>query len=310
MPADKPVGTSRRTALTGLAAMLAAGCGRLEFMAANVPAIFGDYRRHADMPYGAEPQQRLDVYVPGRVSAAPRPLVVFWHGGRWRFGDKADYRFVGAALAELGLVAVLPNYRHYPDVKMPGFMSDAASAGQWAAAHAGEFGADPSRLYLMGHSAGAHMAALVTLDLRYFAAGGRQGPPVAGVIGLSGPYDFLPLLEADVQDMFGPPALYPESQPINFVRPDAPPMLLVHGLMDDTVRPKNSRNLAAALRARGVPVTLKLYPKLAHADTVAAMSIAARGRAPTLADIEAFVRQPRSEDGDQAALAAAGAAIA
>jgi acetyl esterase/lipase len=310
MPADKPMGTSRRTALTGLAAMLAAGCGRLEFMAANVPAVFGDYRRHADMPYGADPQQRLDVYVPGRVSAAPRPLVVFWHGGRWRFGDKADYRFVGAALAELGLVAVLPNYRHYPDVKMPGFMSDAASAGQWAAAHAGEFGADPGRLYLMGHSAGAHMAALVTLDPRYFAAAGPPGPPIAGVIGLSGPYDFLPLLEADVQDMFGPPALYPESQPINFVRPDAPPMLLVHGLMDDTVRPRNSRNLAAALRARGVPVTLKLYPKLAHADTVAAMSIAARGRAPTLADIEAFVRQPRSEDRDQAALAAAGAAIA
>jgi acetyl esterase/lipase len=235
---------------------------------------------------------------------------VFWHGGRWRFGDKSDYRFVGAALAELGLVAVLPNYRHYPDVKMPGFMSDAASAGKWAAEHAGEYGADSSRLYLMGHSAGAHMAALVTLDPRYFAAAGRPGPAIAGVIGLSGPYDFLPLLEADVQDMFGPPARYPESQPINFVRPDAPPMLLVHGLMDDTVRPKNSRNLATALHACGAPVTLKLYPKLAHADTVAALSIAARGRAPTLADIEAFVRQPRSEDRDQAALAAAGAAIA
>jgi acetyl esterase/lipase len=310
MPADKRGGTSRRTALTGLAALLAAGCGRLEFMAANVPAIFGDYRRHPDIPYGADPQQRLDVYVPGRASAAPRPLVVFWHGGRWRFGDKSDYRFVGAALAELGYAAVLPNYRHYPDVKMPGFMSDAASAAQWAAVHAGEFGADPGRLYLMGHSAGAHLAALVTLDPRYFAAAGRPAPIIAGVIGLSGPYDFLPLLEADVQDMFGPPPRYAESQPINFVRPDAPPMLLVHGLMDDTVRPKNSRNLAAALRAHGVPVTLKLYPKLAHADTVAALSIAARGRAPTLVDIAAFVRQPRSEDRDQAALAAAGAGIA
>ena len=310
MPADEPGRLSRRTALTGLAAMLAAGCGRLEFMAANVPATFGDYRRHANISYGADPQHRLDVYVPDRVSAEPRPLVVFWHGGRWRFGDKADYRFVGAALAELGYVAVLPNYRHYPDVKMPGFMSDAASAGQWAAAHAGEFGADASRLYLMGHSAGAHLAALVTLDPRYFAAAGRPGPPIAGVIGLSGPYDFLPLLEPDVQDMFGPPQIYPESQPINFVRSDAPPMLLVHGLMDDTVWPKNSRNLATALRARGVPVTLKLYPKLVHADTVAALSMAARGRAPTLADIEAFVRQPRSADRGQAALAAAGAAMA
>src|SRR5260221_4570989 len=200
MPAGKPVGTSRRTALTGRAGMLAAGCGRLEFMAANVPAVFGDYRGPSDIPYGADPQQRLAVYVPGRVSAPPRPLVVFWHGGRWRFGDKAEYRFVGAALADLGLVAVLPNYRHYPDVKMPGFMGDAASAGQWAAAHAGEFGADPSRLYLMGHSAGAHMAALVTLDPRYFSAAGPPRPPLARLIGFSGPHYLPPPLRAGVQN--------------------------------------------------------------------------------------------------------------
>jgi acetyl esterase/lipase len=283
----------RRTALAGLVAMLATGCGRLEFMAANVPAAFGAYRRHADISYGTDPQHRLDVYIPSEVPREPRPLVVFWHGGRWTFGDKADYRFVGAALAELGCVAVLPNYRHYPVVKMPGFMDDAARAGRWAAAHAGELGADRQRLYLMGHSAGAHMAALVALDQRYFAAVAAPAPRIAGVIGLSGAYDFLPLREADVQDMFGPPQNYPDSQPINFVRPDAPPMLLVHGGMDETVRPKNSLNFAAALRARGAPVILKLYPTLVHADTVAAMSLPARGRAPTLADIQAFVRQPR-----------------
>jgi acetyl esterase/lipase len=150
------------------------------------------------------------------------------------------------------------------------------------------------------------VAALVALDSRYFAAAGQSAPAIAGVIGLSGPYDFLPLREADVQDMFGPPPTYPDSQPINFVRPDSPPMLLVHGLKDDTVSPKNSRNLAAALRARDVPVTLKLYPKLEHADTVAALSLPARGRAPTLADIAAFVGEPER----QAALAAAGNPIA
>ena len=274
-------------------------------MAANVSAAFGSYRRHSDISYGANPQHRVDVYIPGEAAAEPRPLIVFWHGGRWSSGDKADYRFVGAALAGLGYVAVLANYRHYPQVKMPGFMDDAARAALWAAAQAGEFGADAHRLYLMGHSAGAHLAALVTLDSRYFAAAGQPAPPIAGMIGLSGPYDFLPLLETDVQDMFGPPPNYPDSQPINFVRSDAPPMLLVHGLKDDTVRPKNSRNLAAALAASGVPVTLKLYPNLEHADTVAALSLPARGRAPTLADIAAFVGRPAH----QAALAAAGAAI-
>jgi acetyl esterase/lipase len=287
---------SRRGVLAGLAAALTAGCGKLAFMAANVPAAFGAYRRHANIAYGSHPRHRLDVYVPEAAAAASgesRPLVVFWHGGRWTYGDKADYRFVGAALAELGYVAVLPNYRLYPEVKMAGFMDDAARAGRWAAGNAALYGADANLMYLMGHSAGAHLAALVTLDARYFAADGAAPPPIAGVIGLSGPYDFLPLKEADVQDMFGPPQDYPLSQPIHFVRADAPPMLLVHGLKDDTVRPKNSVNFAASLRALGVPVTLKLYPDLVHADTVAALSLPARRRAPTLAEVAAFVRQPR-----------------
>jgi acetyl esterase/lipase len=298
---------SRRAALASLAALMGAACTQVEFFAANVPATFGSYKRKANIAYGNDPQHRLDLYIPGGLpGAAPPPLVVFWHGGRWSFGDKADYLFVGAALAQAGYVAVLPNYRHYPEVKMAGFMDDAAQAALWAAAHAESYGADPNRLYLMGHSAGAHMAALLTLDERYFAAADRSAPRIAGVVGLSGPYDFLPLREADMQDMFGPPERYPDSQPINFVRAGAPPMLLVHGLRDDTVAPKNSRNLATALSARGVPVTLKLYHGVMHADTVAALSKAARGRSPTLADIAAFVGRPP----DQAALETAIAGIA
>jgi dipeptidyl aminopeptidase/acylaminoacyl peptidase len=141
----------------------------------------------------------------------------------------------------------------------------------------------------MGHSAGAHMAVLLALNRTYFAAAGRPAPHVAGVIGLSGPYNFLPLREHDVQEMFGPPPLYPQSQPINFVRADAPPMLLVHGLDDVTVWPENSRNLATALSALGVPVSLKLYPKISHGDTVAALTPLRRRRARTLADIKAFI---------------------
>jgi acetyl esterase/lipase len=280
---------SRRTALTGLAALATAACSKLALMAANVPAVFGSYKRRANVPYGTHPEHRLDVYSPDTPSATPRPLVVFWYGGRWETGNKDDYRFVGAALAEIGAVAVLPNYRHYPQVKMPGFMDDAALAAGWTALHAAELGTDANRLYLMGHSAGAHIAALLTLNQAYLEVPGRPAPKIAGMIGLSGPYDFLPLHDPDLQDMFGPPERYPESQPIHYARPGAPPMLLVHGLADQSVRPKNSINLAAALQAQGVAVTLKTYPRLGHADTVAALSIPARGRAPTLAEIAAFV---------------------
>jgi acetyl esterase/lipase len=296
----------RRTVIAWLTAAASACCSRAAYFAVNLAAVFGPYTRHTDLAYGDDPQHRLDVYVPDKSPGVQHdpvgaqhngvgvqlPIVVFWHGGRWSFGDKRDYRFVGAALAGLGCVAVLPNYRHYPQVKMPGFMEDAARATLWVQAHAVDFHADPQRLFLMGHSAGAHLAALASLDTRYFASLGSRPSSIAGVIGLSGPYDFLPLREDDVKDMFGPPPLYPESQPINFVRAGAAPMLLVHGLSDNIVSPRNSSNLAAALHALGVPVTLKLYPKLSHEDTVAALSLPLRRRAPILADIGGFI-EPR-----------------
>lgn len=268
---------------------------RLAIIACNVPAAFGNYRRRADIEYGTDPRHRLDLYIPGGAAPASRPLLVFWHGGRWSWGDKADYRFVAAAMAELGYVTVVPNYRLHPQVNMAGFMADAARAACWAAAHAGEFGADSTRMYFMGHSAGAHIAALLTLDHGHFAAAGLTAPPIAGVIGLSGAYDFLPLKEADLQEMFGPPERYPHSQPVNYVHAGTPPMLLVHGSTDTTVLPRNSRNLACALHACGAPVILKLYPGVGHAGTVAALSLPARRRAATLADIAAFVNPPNAQ---------------
>jgi acetyl esterase/lipase len=278
---------------------------KLAFLAVNAPAVFGAYRRRRDVVYGPDARHRLDFYLPDRPAARPAPLVVFWHGGRWSSGDKAEYRFVAAALAELGYATAVPNYRLYPQVKMPGFMEDAARAASWAAEHATELEADAGRLYFMGHSAGAHIAALLALDGRYFASLHRSAPRIEGVIGLSGPYDFLPLREDDVRDIFGPPELYPASQPINFVSIGAPPMLLIHGARDTMVSPHNSQNLAAALIARGVPATLKMYPNLVHADTVAALSLPMRRRAGTLADIETFVNSPKRQAAFDAASAGA-----
>jgi acetyl esterase/lipase len=281
---------SRRTALACLAGAAGTACAKLEFVAANFPAAFGSYTRRKNLAYGTRPEHRLDVYSPESPGAGARPIVVFWYGGRWESGEKDDYRFVGAALAQIGAVAVLPNYRHYPQVRMPGFMDDAALAAVWTFRHAEQLGADPGRLYLMGHSAGAHIAALLALDRRYLEAAGQAAPAVRGMIGLSGPYDFLPLEDADLQEMFGPPERYPESQPIHFAHLGAPPALLVHGLADEVVRPRNSINLASALQAQRVAVTLKTYPGLGHADTVAALSVPARRRANTLAEIAAFMQ--------------------
>jgi acetyl esterase/lipase len=214
-----------------------------------------------DVAYGVDPAQRLDVYAPVRDGTL-RPVVMFVHGGRWQSGDKAEYRFVALTLTRAGAIAVLPNYRLYPAVRMEPAMRDLASAVAYVQAHAREWGGDPGRVVLMGHSAGAQLTALAALDPRWFAAAGAA--PVQGLVGLAGPFDFLPLTDDDLRDYFGPPNAYAASQPINFVSPRAPPAFLVQGLGDDSVKPHNTVNLARALAAAGVAVETHLLPGNGH----------------------------------------------
>jgi acetyl esterase/lipase len=256
-------------------------------MAVNVPASFGDYSRQRDLAYGELPRNTLDVYLPAKPAGAP--VVVFFHGGGWNSGDKADYKFVGAALAEQGYVAVLPNYQLYPRVKFPTFVQDAARAVVWVRAHLHEWGADPQQVYLMGHSAGAHIGAMLTLNTDYLQAVNVDPKSIRGFIGLAGPYDFIPFKYDYMFDLFGPAERYAQSQPINFVRADAPPMLLLHGMQDKTVAPYNTEHLVAALTKTGAKVTAQYYPKANHSDLIAALSIPARGRVPVLAAVKEFI---------------------
>jgi acetyl esterase/lipase len=117
-----------------LVATMVAGCSSAVFLFANAPTAFGSFDRHSDLAYGEDPRQRLDVYAPR--NAANRPVVIFWYGGTWVKGSKENYRFVGAALAERGFVAVLPDYRLYPAVTFPAFCEDGAHALAWVEAHA------------------------------------------------------------------------------------------------------------------------------------------------------------------------------
>src|SRR4051812_38680783 len=179
--------------------------GGVRFAAANAPAWFGDYRRSADISYGPGARQRLDVYAPGK--AAGRPIVVFWYGGGWQHGEKSQYRFVGAALAQAGYVAVLPDYRLYPEVRYPEFVHDGAAALAWVVSHGNEFGGDPARIYLAGHSAGAWLAAMLAYD---------GATKVRGFIGLSGPYALNPT-EEQYRVIFTAPYTIDDWQPMRRV---------------------------------------------------------------------------------------------
>jgi acetyl esterase/lipase len=269
-----------------LAAITLSGCTRLGLLTLNTVASFSEYSRHSGLVYGPAAADRLDVYQPRHAVAAP--VVVFFFGGGWDSGDKAEYKFVGAALAAAGIVTVIPDYTLYPRGKFPRFMQDAARSVAWTRAHAREWGGDPDQLFLIGHSAGAQIAVLLALDEEYLRQVGGSGQWVRGVVGLAGPYDFLPFTEAYLNDLFGPPAKFPRSQPINYVRPGAPPLLLMHGLRDKRVSPANTRSLAAAVQLIGGDVSTQYFPRANHGDLAAAFSPLRRGL-PVLPDILKFI---------------------
>jgi acetyl esterase/lipase len=268
----------------------------LALQTVNALAWFCDCDRLRDVEYGSLASQRLDLYIPDDPEGS-LPVVVFFHGGRWTNGSKDDYPFVGEALSSRGFLTVIPGYRRYPEVKFPSFLEDAALAVRWVHEHAAEYGGDPSKVFLMGHSSGAHMAAMLALDPEYLDAVGGQREWLRGMVGLAGPYDFLPITDADLQDLFGPPDRYPLSQPIRYAADPRVPLLLLQGEADVDVKKKNAVNLSAVVRQNGGHVTERYYPEVDHVGILAALSIPLRGRSPILGDIAAFLSEASGLEG-------------
>lgn len=248
----------------------------------------GAVRVGSSVPFGDQ-GQALDVWRPAGAAVAKRPVVIFWYGGGWVKGDRRAYSFAARALAREGFVVVVPDYRKVPAVRFPAFLQDGAEAVKWTRDHVAEFGGDPARIALMGHSAGAYTVAMLALDKRWLEAEGVDPGIVKAGVGLSGPYDFYPWTSKRSRDAMQGVADPAMTQPIHFARKDAPPLLLVTSTADDTVRPKNAINLEARLRKLGAPVEIRNYPGLSHEEVVMAMSKPFRGKGRTLPDSVAFL---------------------
>ncbi len=275
--------------------LLAAGCLALPGLAACSPASLlnglssdAGVEENLDLPYGPAARQRLDVYRPADARGAP--VAVFFYGGAWQDGAKADYAFVGRALAAHGIVAVVADYRVYPEARFAGFMRDGAAAFAWAKRNAARYGGDSRRTVLMGHSAGAHIALLLAVDGRWFGAAGLDPRhDVAGAVGLAGPYDFLPLTDPTYKVIFGPPARLADTQPVNFVRGGEAPAFLATDADDTTVEPRNTYSLAERLSRVGSRVETRTYPGLTHRTLIGVVSRPLGGTAPVLGDVTGFI---------------------
>ncbi len=237
--------------------------------------------------YWESPRQRLDVYRPR--SAAKAPMIVFFYGGSWQTGEKGTYLFVAAALAERGCVTIIPDYRVYPEVRYPAFLEDGARAVRWAKDNAARFGGDSDKLFVMGHSAGAYLAAMLALDGRWLQhVNLMPNRDLIGMIGISGPYDFLPLRDAALKEIFGGPN-NPATQPISHVTRGAPPAFLATGKRDETVDPGNAGRLASRLAAAGDRAIVKTYPWVGHLSILGAFAQPLRFLAPILHDVDTFM---------------------
>ncbi len=274
---------------TLLGILLVAGGLTFHFAALDIfnvliPKDAASIKWQSDMAYGPDPRQKLDIYMP-RVHAGPVPMVLFVHGGSWQEGNKRGYGFVGRALSAQGYMTLVMNYRLHPDGKYPAFVEDVVLALRWAADNGTSLGGDPTKLFAMGHSAGAYNIAMAVLDQRYQA----NRPKLSGVVTMAGPFDFLPLDSKTTIKVFGAIPDLLSTQPVNNVSVDAPPFLILHGSTDSTVFPRNATALDKALREKGVASELKFYNSISHVGILLALAKPFR-KTPVLDDAVRFMK--------------------
>ena len=281
--------------LFGFTALFLSGCTQVGIGIANIPAHFSDIKIYKDIAYGEEKWQKLDIYVPQKEKTEKLPVVVFFYGGRWTDGSKDMYAFVGKAFSDRGYIVVIADYSKYPKVRFPAFVTDGAKAVSWTYDNIADYNGDPENLFVSGHSSGAHIGALVTVDPQYLKAEGKNRHIIKAFAGLAGPYDFVPDAP-DLEDMFGPPENYHKMRVTTFVDGKEPPMLLLWGEKDTAVWKRNLKLLKEKIKEKKGVVETKIYPDLNHVDIIAAFTWFLKQKSSVLDDVDAFFKKYKSED--------------
>ncbi len=282
---------------------LVAAPNQLDIINSVWPGDSGVERVGDGVTFSAKTGLKLDVWAKPTPDKTPKPVIIFFYGGGWANGERDHYGWAGKAFAAKGFIVVVPDYRKVPQVRFPAFVEDGAEAVKWVRDNIAKYGGDPRRITIAGHSAGAHIAMMLTLDQHYLNDVGVDPKIIRATVGLSGPYDFLPLdSRRSINAMSAWPRL-DETQPIHFARADAPPIMVVTSTEDDTVKPRNAILLAEKLNSLGAYVIFKVYQGLNHEGVAMALSKPFRGTAPVLDDMTAFLNkrlaEQENEDADQ-----------
>ncbi len=277
------------TFLLNMFAVLSTACSPVKLLNSVIPTDGYDLKE--DIAYGELARQKLDIYIPKETSTQKMPIVLFYYGGGWDSGKKTDYLFAAEAFTSKGYVTVIPDYRVFPEVKFPEFMQDPVSAAKWVKTHINEYGGDSDNVFIVGHSAGAHIGMMMNINTQYLQTVDLSPNDFNAFVGLAGPYDFLPLVSQRLKDIFGPKQSRWRSQPINFVIGDNQPILLMVGLKDNTVWPRNTFNLAKAIEGKKGSVQVIEFANYSHVDMVAKMAKPFRDNNDLLDNIVQFMQE-------------------
>ena len=291
--------------LLGLMMLASTACSPIKVL--NAIVTDSTFLHKADIAFGALPRQKLDIYIPTastinrqssvEASKPSKKVIIFFYGGNWDSGEKENYKFVAEALASAGHIVVIPNYRVYPDVLFPELMNDPALIAKWVKTNIHQYGGDANQVFLSGHSAGAHIAVMLAVNPEYLTSVSLKPSDFVGVIGLAGPYDFLPLSSDRLKTIFGNKEQQWKSQPINFVDGKNPPLLLAVGLKDGTVWPRNSYNLAKKINANDGKVKVVEFAEYGHIDMVAKLAKPLRGNGELLKSVTDFIKNTSGNNG-------------
>jgi acetyl esterase/lipase len=246
-----------------------------------------------DLAYGTHPRQRLDLYLNPRASST----VMYLHGGYWDSGDKRDYPFMADALLNMGFNAAIVNYRLAPPAVFPDFVTDAALAVRWLSENLERLTGRDAPLFVLGHSAGAHIMALLCASGDHMARVGATRGLIRAAVGMSGPYDFLDWIPTDerMKAAFGDSSRWAQTQPVLTADGLNPPVLLLHGERDDLCTPLHAPALRDAIVRCGGEAQFRWYPKLNHFNILGTFSRIGRWLEPRVVpDVKAFFEAHRS----------------
>jgi acetyl esterase/lipase len=244
-----------------------------------------DVERIAEsIEFGPYPANKLDIYSTATKNGELKPVLVFFYGGGWANGKRGEYSYAARPFVENGYIVVVPDYRHVPEVVFPGFLVDSAAAVKWVQTHIAQYGGDPARVNVAGHSAGAYNATMLAIDPQWLG-----DKPVRSAISLAGPADFYPFTSRRAIDAMSKAPDPLATQPITFVRKDAPPILLIHGTEDTVVRIRNADSLYTKQTAAGGDIERHRYEGASHDDLVLSLSTLFRNRYPVVRDSIKFL---------------------